>query len=363
MKILCRYSGLSFTATAFGTMSFQAEHPIMNAPVSVLLSRSKDWSQGLLLPGEKRLLFIAALKATELVTFEAPANPSPQTIALNMERLLKALAWTAYIGSKVHLPRYVVNEETSNLRNIHNWIIELGNARNEFYTSYWSPTLRNKIERREEALSRLINSATRNERTYARTLADWVLTATGADVNLAKDTCDHWRDIFMIRGNEYLRFSLVDMDEVLDYMNEKIPTKYMGTSFATAAYKHIHTIMRRKSNGDFFGLLEDGDGNLEELTFDPAEAIKHPYSLLPSNSPQRDAYDSIMNDTPLVVPVEKSYATKLEYLQAWMKYNTARKIKMAVEDRNKSAATTATATEGATSPADLTTNKPLKEII
>lgn len=331
MKVTCRYSGVSFTSASFGNIAFQHEHPIMGAPITVLLSRAGDWSKGNLLPEEKYLLFIAALKATELVTFKCPAKPSPQIIALNMEKLLKTLAWVAYIGSKVHLPQYVVTTDNANLKNLHHWIIELGTARHEFYASYWSPTLRGKIERKEEALSRLINSASRNDRTYARTLADWVLTATGADVNLAADTVKYWREIFMVRGNEYLKIPLVDMDEVLDYMNEKLPTKYMGTSFATAAYKHIHMLMRRKNNGDFFGILEDDDGNLE---FDPTDIIRHPYSLLPANSPQQAVYDSLVNDTPLKKPEEKDYKSKLEFLQAWIKYNTASKLKAAVMERN-----------------------------
>ena len=325
MRVTCRYTGLSFTSSTFSKVRFVGEHPLMNAPLDTLLSRTANWSNGELTVVEQYVLFVALLKSTELVKFNVPIQPRRDVVSRNMERLIKCAAWIGFIRTKTYLPSYVINPENSHLPNLHMWLESLEDAKEAYKNNYWSITQLERLEARNNALERMIKSPNRNEHRFTGVLADWALTASKADVKLDKERLEYWRAIIRARGNELASIPLDDIRDVLDYMELNLDS-YKSGIFAREAIFHLRKLVAKKESGDFFGIGFDYDNYQVDLE----DALENPFKLLPSDSPQHRHIKQISAEAPTEEPKRDDYATSFEYLKAKAKYNIAQRTRNSI---------------------------------
>jgi hypothetical protein len=293
----------------------------MNAPLDTLLSRTGNWAKGELTPVENYILFVALLKSTNLVTFDVPARPNRSVVTGNMERLIKAAAWIHFLRTKIYLPSYVVRDENATLSNIHLWLEALEDAKTDFHSNYWTIGARNKLEARQDALERMIKSPSRNQLRYASTLADWALTASGADVKLDKEMQDQWRAIFRLRGNDIALVSLDDIEDVLDYMTLNLDS-YKGGIFANEVILHLRKLKVMKEKGDFFGIID-----YDTLDYDPEDVLDNPFKILPRDSKAHQFIKTVAANAPTTLPRKEDYATSVEFLRATSAYRIAQRTK------------------------------------
>lgn len=296
----------------------------MNAPLETLLSRAGNWSNGELAPVEQYILFIALLKSTDLVKFETAAKPKRNIVVANMPRLLKVAAWVGFMRTKTYLPSYVINEDTAGLSNIHNWLDSLQEAKDTFNAGHWTIGSYDKLNRRQEALERMLKSPTRNEHRFTGLLTDWALTASQADVKLDKSRLEYWTAIFRARGNELANIPLDDIMDVVDYMELHLDS-YKGGIFARAALHHIRSQAAKKERGDFFGILDE-----DIFNFDPVDVLENPFKLLPNDAPQQRNLKQLAAEAPLVKPERENYPNSFSYLRDLAKYNIAARTRTAI---------------------------------
>jgi len=324
MRVTCRYTGLSFTSSSFSKVRFVGEHPLINAPLDTLLSRTANWAKGELTDVEKYILFVALLKSTDLVTFNVPVQPRRHIVTSCMEKLIKCAAWIGFMRTKTYLPGYVVNPENSHLPNLHLWLESLEEAKTAFQSSYWTISQREKLEARNNALERMIRSANRNDLRYAGLLADWALTASKADVRLDKEMLAYWRAIFRARGNEFANIPLDDMKDVEDYMVLNLDS-YKSGIFARETLFHIRKQVAKKETGDFFGILDYDTYNV-----DMQDALENPFKILPNDTVAHQTIKKIAADAPETMPERKNFSSSFEYLREVAKYNIAMRARKSI---------------------------------
>jgi len=79
--ILCHYSGIEFRCEHFPIhlTSGESHHPIFDAPLPKLWKYFSKWQAGELTETDSYLLFIAYMRATEMVDFRTAIRRTPAT--------------------------------------------------------------------------------------------------------------------------------------------------------------------------------------------------------------------------------------------------------------------------------------------
>ena len=126
MKVTCPISGISYRASGFfegpNEWVVRSLHPIFSLTSEQLLARARKYKQGIYSETELRLLFLAVLNKTSLVTFEVPAEPSQNCVLRNLDSAYKIMIWVEkVINTTVRLPTYVVTKHNSDMNNINHF--------------------------------------------------------------------------------------------------------------------------------------------------------------------------------------------------------------------------------------------------
>jgi hypothetical protein len=311
MQIICRYSGLSFQSTSFMQLKvLEGSHPIMSVDPRILLSRARDWADGNLNEVEKKLLFIALLKSTDLVEFRRPAYPTNQTIQRNMEYLLRTLAWRHATGPKFLLPKFVVDKGTQDLKSVPAWLDKWNDERDYFLSRQGHWELREKIQLREAAMQRLLGKD-RKTPSFYKNLARWVIEVSDAP----KVVEELWTNIFLLDTDVKIWAADTEViQELLKYMINNIDA---GSIFANLAFKHIRSILIKNQGG-----LEYGLGMTSISDLDIEDIKSKGYILLPSSKTSMEVYnDSVaIRTAPSKLPERADYQTELDFLRAKIKW-------------------------------------------
>ena len=243
-KILCAYSGISFTCEHFpiSLTSREASHPIFHVPQKRLLGFLGKWSAHELTPTDSYLLFLALLNSSENVEFRVPVVRHLGTdaiIANNMEFLSRTvIKLNTVINPHVVFPRFAITPETKKLENIHHWIENWAQEYKNFIDGYVDFTTSMKLVRREAALERLIKNPFKNVSTYSGALADW---AEEASEDWPRDkTGVYWKEIIQKCSTDVGLYSIPikHIEELLNHCELDIPA---GSIFS---YK-LKEILRR----------------------------------------------------------------------------------------------------------------------
>ena len=331
MKVICKYSGVQLTGSSFKTAVIKSSHPMMEASLGTILSQLPFWREKQLSPTEARILFIAALKATELVEFRCPAKPEIKRVYALMEKAIFTLGWVALTaGRKTKLPRYIVDEGNKNLRNISLWFNELESVRATVEGNF-SPTLVSRRQRREELLEHAIygSSTSRNKRFYG-ILADWALTASGADSykEVSRETCIKWREIFRLKDMEILGAKTEDIQELLTYMEKNL--EVMESPLAVnMTLRHLRNILSQNTSGDIYDFL---DHNVP-MQFAMKDTLENPFKILTNSAgvavemQEHITLKTIASEAPTQKPERKDYASAVDFLRAISKWNVAERVR------------------------------------
>lgn len=289
MKLQCPYSSLYYNTGFFADLKSPnlQPHPIFNIPVEVLLNRADRWSLGSLHEHERRLLFIALLKATDSVIFTVPAIPSETTIQRNMEALHKVVLWKAHLGDRIQLPGYHVTRDTYKLTNIGVWIDRWNEERTSWERYGRGPSDWDKMKTlydKERALERLILSPYYDLARYQKRLGRLAMELSNAPTS-KRDT---WIDYFNLREDQQIFATpILELKEFLEFLEHHLDA---GTLVGNAVFKVLRDIMRKKEGGLEFALdmdLEDDEDAATSRGFtlaDYEELKANPYILLREDS-------------------------------------------------------------------------------
>lgn len=302
MEVYCQYSGISYKAELFSSkMKIEAVHPIFYAPVKSLINRSVDWTNGRLNEKERRLLFLALLNHTGLVRFKVTATPSDTTIQLNMELLLKFIAWRSDIqSSAIKFPEYAINGSTKDLINIRQWLNSNFDIIQAWKTNYAKEYLRRSLATKEGALERAIKSSLRPSERLPGMLAKWSLEAS----NAPKELHELWTSLFKLKGIQVYEPQYTnDLSELLEHLETHLVDS-LGTIYATQALAHVRKIVIANRNGISFGLGMETMEELEANIANPFRIIEEStethnrevaISLAPAHEPKKDQYPNVVS--------------------------------------------------------------------
>lgn len=316
MKVICRYSGIQFRAEGFGKLSITSQHPFLDTPLITLVSKVFPlYVDGSLSEPETRLLFVALLKHSDLVTFNHHAAPSLRTIHANMQILLKTLDWSLSRATVFSLPRYVVNRENCTLKNIGAWINSWYEARDNWLERQQNTYERNAFLIRQEALEKLISAPYRKVEDYAAKLGKWCMDASGAHPDRHQD----WIAIFKLREPEVFKADKDEIADLLDWLDQHLDA--VNSSIAQKALAHIRRIAYKNNAGILYG-LDEFEEETQQLVI--ARDQGTPFVML---SPHERMLRATAQSAPAEEPVETNFAKRLDYLREKARWNVAQQLK------------------------------------
>jgi hypothetical protein len=317
MKVYCRYSGVEFEASYFrnlkGNKRVVGAHPMMYLPTRELIKRAADWTAGLLNEHERRILFVALLKATELVhedRWECAVDPSDQLVQSNMERLLKFVYFKDSISSpQLVFHKIAITPATRELRGIKTWLDLWEEAIADWKRGFSKTNLQQKLAGREEVLTRLIKSSLlRNPAHYRNVLASWAMDAAAVPKHLRET----FMDIMKVDpdSTELFSYTLPEIEQVVEYMEVHLEA---GSIHTHAVLQHVRQLWQRNKLGLNYHIGMPGeDGPTFRIVEDEVETFNK---------------EIMAEDAPETEPRKQDFVNPTAWLLAKMKWRVAQQQK------------------------------------
>lgn len=347
MRLICAYSGVEFSATYFGGLKgikgITSVHPIFELPTKFLLSRTHEFYKPDTFREERRLHFLALLNSSGLIEWRSHATPSDQTILQHFESLSKCLSWLDLYQYDARLsrrigpafPKFAITQETRRLDNIKYWIQAWEDAREEYEHGTRRETLSKRIERRERALTKLINDSTKNPESFSWVLAQWAADSTDFPTNqkvrLKKaDKSDPESVDVIITLREYWISILTskniyevqekDLIQLEEFLTENLEH---GSIYAFNVLELVRGKLKKQANSLGFGDL-----------FTPEQLKKineSPFSIIQTDTVEQANVLAIASVAPTKEPSRANYATNFEYLKDRARWSISQSIKTKTE--------------------------------
>lgn len=314
--ILCKYSGIEFRTEHFSIYNSHGEshHPIFDVPLKKLWKYFPKWQEGSLTKTDSFLLFVAYLKATDLVEFRTHVWQRPDTdriVSSNMESLFYTIGRIITIKHpRFSIPQFVISGETRDLSNVSYWIRIWDECYQDFMRGLKDQELSSILKRKEIALERLIKNPSLKPERYAHILADWASHAgsfpefTFTDSNGNETTLsDYWQSIIIkcYTALEIITIPEKDLTELIEHCEESIDT-------GSIQAHHLFTTLREglSTLQGFFSL-----GNVG-------------FKILGADDSVESANIQLLIDSaPVAEPRRIDYPTEFAFLKAKMKWNLA----------------------------------------
>lgn len=327
MKILCSYSSIEYSCEHIpGIYIGSGEaHPVFSLSQKKLLGLLPKYFAGELTETDSYLVFLALLKSTELVQWSVPAIRTPLTASLIAANIQALADMVGKINAIHHpafaLPQFVISPDTRTLDNIKHWLAIWHNAYEDWLSGLADSTLREKLNRRERALERLIKNPAIAPIKYAGMLADWAATAgqfptfkMQHPVTKLNTTLDaYWKEIITkcYKAESIISFPPKDVQELLDHCEETIEA---GSIFSFHLFSTLREGKDRQNN--FLGLDFSSSLNASNPGFK---------ILAPEDSVEDAAIALLISTAPTSAPSRMDYPSAFAFLKAQMKWELAQK--------------------------------------
>lgn len=280
MRCYCPYSGSEY----FAASNFRDEptillpHPIFSLPTLKLLAKARNYGLGRYSDEEEKLLFLAMLHNTGMVTYEVPAEPEVPVVKKHLEQVFKLLTWYSLVDQReLHrFPRLRVTEHNRKMENIGIFISSWYEVRKELTSQSGRRLLAELLEKQEFVLYRLIHSDRDTEK-YSTRLANWALDAGKV---LGEDKRQEWKELFKLTPETGL-FSC-DLEELRDlqlWMQEHLYAvgadegKGTGSIYSAKVLEHLDRLVKLREGGRTSYILEQvgGPSNTFKMKVDGME--------------------------------------------------------------------------------------------
>lgn len=332
MKCACPYSGMQWKAEGFATghHALIHPHPVFSLPFKYLVSRySADWYTGKLCEEEKKLLFLAFLKETDLVIFDAFAYPDISIVEQNIESLAKLSSWLHGISNPaVILPSFRITKETASLQAMSHWLQAWWQVKIDFESGMKRQIKlaeQHRLEAFLETKIKRIEAGIQQESPgYLKILAEWADIAacfpnfaishpiTGENIRLG----DYWKEMLQAPESRYYNYSLVDWKELEDHIIDNIDD--LSTTFALAIIRKTKAIINRTSMDLGLEVIErslfDKNGIETGKSYEVRELIE---------AKEQETISALAAKAPKEEPQRCNYANQVAFLRAKIAWNFA----------------------------------------
>ena len=324
-KVTCAISGIRFSCDYLECLNITNEagfmHPIFAADHRTLHLLYSRHSSGKLHTVDSYLLFLALLHSTGKVEWRQPASVDTsslqcvQLVENNIAQLITALTKTDYIRHpSFSQPSFTVTENTSDLRQIPNYIKAWLENIEDFYSSKSSEEERNQLQVIENKLTKLILSGESPER-FAATVATWASRAAA----FPTEKSELWRKTIQscFSINKMFNTPLALLKEIKEYCECNIEVGSI----------HFHTLFQVLQEGikrhvDYLG------GSSLALGYTLLDSCSTTTSLADKSRREQELKGDaeikvIAANAPAKYPKQEDYPTSLAFLKAKLAYRVA----------------------------------------
>lgn len=293
MKSLCPYSGLEHETHAFkGIRVPGSPHPIFYLPADKLLFLAARWNEDHVIWDEKKLLFTAMLKATELVEFRAPMKLDVETVYKYMNRLIAITIWKTTVFhpkpflSRIgfgpgkdfdHFPHLVIDSSLdAHDNNVGLWILQLEDIRHTSETGrsrYYENRMTAEAREKQDKLTRIIrNSMMQSKSGIERKLGVFAINAAPPRFKSGQidiDLREYWLSLFTIKPPAIFRVDHIDYADLIEHMGANL---FHGDISAHHVMKHLRAQQKlcKSDEAAYFGIdditVETNTRYMDELT-------------------------------------------------------------------------------------------------
>lgn len=334
MKVTCRYSGIDFRAEHFN-LSTIGEHPLFLLSTDKLLLLYKTWlnqeKDNPTVPHlgetETKLLFVALLKATELVNFSLPARPNFTIATKNLPSLASFVAFRQTIPNvEIAFPHVVISQDTQDCTGAITWIERWEACKTDYLDDYRHANISLRLAHQEDLLLKLIKSPEGNQTRKITRLCEWAMIASEAPTALRP----YWTELFKLSGIDIFKASTVDLEELLEHLEDNLPH---GSTFSFEALRHIREIYVRNKKGLLFNL----GGPEDNEALDPFDLTANPFRFVEDDMETINSKIAALG-APIDEPKKSDYPNLIVFLRAKSAYhlaNTERNVRKLMEQQEQ----------------------------
>jgi hypothetical protein len=327
VNVICSYSSLSFSCEHFPGQVFGTgvHHPVFYLPQKKLLPYIGKFFAGELTDIDAYLLYVAALKSSDLVHFRTSAIRTASTkslVANHLEPLFHILCkLNAVTNPHVVFPHYVISQDTKDLSTTPFWIQNWVKSYKDYQDGVVSIHDSAKLIRREYALERMIRNPHKAWNTYASPLAEWASIAgefpTFSTINRFNGKpctlSEYWQEIIIKCNSETAVWSIntQDLEELTEHCREHIVNIHSGI-FSQRLFAMLEKARDKLKN--FLGL-----GDLDV----PAKTSWEFPGM--NESVEVTNMRGIIQSAPMEKPLRENYPTKFAFIKALMNWDMSQK--------------------------------------
>lgn len=216
---------------------------------------------------EKRLVFLACLASTGLLSCKVPPFPNDAIVDALFPRLLLITQWITNIHlPNYNLPTYQVTHETANLSNLKYWVEALFELKDAFYQERRQVEAVAALKKQEETLELLIRRAEMQHTAYtpatSKMLATWALEISKAPTNMhttwlagnkeySGTIKDYWYYIMTAPTSSIYNIKNADIEELIEHLEDNLEH---GTTSAYTVLKYVRSLRDKQTKG--LGMFE-----------------------------------------------------------------------------------------------------------
>lgn len=314
-QLRCKYSGVVFNCEHMpsGLREHEYHHPLFSVPQKRLLSLVRDWSANKLSATESYLLYLSLLNSTDLIIWRTSARYTEKTqsvIANNMEHLAQIVGKINLIKHPhFTLPKFAITYDTGDLGNSFYWIQAWVGNYNEFMSDFIDSQkreeLKEKLERREHSLERLIKNSQASPKQLADNLAHWArLSCDFPDYDVIHPLTkkrvpigDLWEDVIIACASEdqIWKYGVGVIDKLLEHVEENIQP---GSIHSHSLLKLLRTGLAKRESYLSIGDIDLAGRKTEFRLLDPEASVEEANIIAaiqsaPLEEPKRDMYPTL----------------------------------------------------------------------
>jgi hypothetical protein len=322
MKTICRISGLPiWKSNLLMGMDLADEHPIFKMKNSLILTKDMihrfSSAENV---DEKRLIYLATINATHLITFEHVAIPSLKTMEATFYRASPLAQWVNFAEYKfakiVSFPQYVVRKDNADLSNIKSWLESLEDIKNKVSRKELDRDKNAALLQKEMEIKKELGDANFFGKAFTPKLARWALEL--CDVTSKSEDYAKWMKHLCVPLNEAWMYKLEDFYELQEVLQNGLPNLEMNPQAISVMHQMKSLITECRRGFTEFSIFDDkpvGETDFEIIEDDDSD-LDNPKKIT-------HKINQHLLNVPSEEPLAKNYVKKVEYLIAKAKWDIA----------------------------------------
>ena len=259
-QIICPITGeILLRSDLLLGMDFRSIHPFLQAKKEIILGPNIIYqfiaSKNI---REKKIFYLAALNVSDLVEFRCAANPDAWIMESTFVQLMELVHWTDYIRGRmmerIKFPRYVVDRENADLKNISIWLGEINEIKNLFLKKSVQEDLKRELSAKAADIEREFKRARAYGQAFTIPLAKWALDFAEVEEGMYAI----WLKFLTTPLEDAWTLNVKDLEEMLIHFQCELP---ITNDQVIAVLNHTKLLISKcmEGYGDFVFIDENDD--------------------------------------------------------------------------------------------------------